>query len=129
MKTRIILISLLFAGILLGLGCSTAVISPGTKTTAVYRMGQLNSTVSSPIGTIYQASEEAMQELGLNIVQRAKDQLEAQVVARDAQDNKIRVRLISLTEDTTKMTIHVDSLAKARRIYQAILDNLPKAKA
>jgi hypothetical protein len=127
MKTRITLLALLSAGVLLGVGCETAVIGPGTKTNAVYRLGKLTSTVSADIGTSYKASEAAMQELGLNVVQRVKDQLEAKIIARDSQDNRITVSLVATTDETSELTIRVGSLAKARRIYQAILDNMPKA--
>ena len=127
MKTRITLLALLSAGALLGIGCETAVIGPGTKTNAIYRFGKLTSTLSTDIGTSYKASEAAMQELGLSVVQRVKDQLEAKIIARDSQDNRIVVDLVAVTDETTKLTINVSSLAKARRIYQAILDNMPKA--
>ena len=127
MKTRIALLALLSAGALLGTGCETAVIGPGTKTSATYRFGKLTSTISGDIGTSYKASEAAMQELGLNVVQRVKDQLEAKITARDSQDNRIIVDLVAITDETTKLTINVGSLSKARRIYQAILDNMPKA--
>jgi hypothetical protein len=127
MKTRMTLLVLLSAGILLSVGCSTTVISPNTKTSAEYRLGKLESNISADIATSYKASEAAMQELGLSVVQRVKDQLEARIVARDAQDTKIVVQLVAMTDEMTKLTIRVDSLAKARRIYQAILDNLPKA--
>jgi hypothetical protein len=82
---------------------------------------------ASDITTSYKASEAAMQELGLSVIQRVKDQLEARIVARDAEDTKIVVQLVAITDEMTKLTIRVDSMAKARRIYQAILDNLPKA--
>lgn len=127
MKTRITLLALLSAGTLLGVGCETAVIGPGTKTNAVYRFGKLTSTLSADIGTSYKAAEAAMQELGLSVVQRVKDQLEAKIVARDSQDNRIVVSLVATTDETSDLTISVGSLAKARRIYQAILDNMPKA--
>lgn len=127
MKMRIMMLTLLSTGILLSSGCETAVISPGTKTSATYRLGKLTSTITADIGTSYKASEAAMQELGLSVVQRLKDQLEAKVVARDAQDNRIVVDLVAVTDETTKLTINVGSLSKARRIYQAIIDNMPKA--
>jgi len=127
MKTRITLLALLSAGALLGVGCTTAVIGPGTKTDATYRFGKLTSTVSADIGTSYKAAEAAMQELGLNIVNRVKDQLEAKIIARDSQDNRIVVNLVATTDETSELTITVGSLPKARRIYQAILDNMPKA--
>jgi hypothetical protein len=127
MKTQITLLTLLAAVTLLSVGCQTAVISPGTKTTGIYRLGKLTSTIPGNITTSYKAAEAAMQELGLSVIQRVKDQLEARIIARDAQDNKIVVSLISVTDETTKLTINVGSLSKARRIYQAVLDNMPKA--
>ena len=126
MTTRIALLVLLSAGILMSTGCSTTVIDPGTRTSAVYRLGKLSSNVASDINAAYKATEAAMQELGLNVVQRVKDQLEAKVVARDAQDNKIVIRLVAVTDEATKLTVAVDSLSKARRIYQAVLDNMPR---
>ncbi len=127
MKTRITLLALLSAGTVLGIGCETAVIGPGTNTNAVYRFGKLTSTLSTDIGTSYKAADAAMQELGLSVVQRVKDQLEAKIVARDSQDSRIVVNLVATTDEASELTISVGSLAKARRIYQAILDNMPKA--
>jgi len=127
MKTQITLFALLSAVTLLSVGCQTAVIGPGDKTSATYRLGKLSSTVPANISISYKAAEAAMQELGLSVVQRVKDQLEGKIIARDAQDNRIVVDLISVTDATTKLTINVNSLSKARRIYQAILDNVPKA--
>jgi hypothetical protein len=127
MKTRITLLALLSAGTMLSIGCETAVIGSGTKTSATYRFGKLSSTLSADIGTSYKAADAAMQELALNVVQRVKDQLEAKFTARDSQDNRIIVDLVAISDESTKLTIQVGSLAKARRIYQAILDNTPKA--
>lgn len=127
MKTRITWIALLSVVTVLSVGCETAVIGSGTKTSATYRLGKLNSTLPANIATSYKAADAAMQELGLNIVQRVKDQLEAKFTARDSQDNRIIVDLVAITDETTKLMIQVGSLDKARRIYQAILDNMPKA--
>jgi hypothetical protein len=127
MRTHVALLVLLSTGILLGLGCTTTVISPGTKTSATYRLGKLTSNVTADINTSYKAAEAAMQELGLNVVQKVKDQLEAKIIARDAQDNKIVVRLVAVTDEMTRLTVDVNSLPKARRIYEAILANMPRA--
>ncbi len=65
-----------------------------------------------------------MSDLGLKVVQRTKDELQAEVVARDAQDKKVLVRLLSITKDTTRVMVDVSPVEKAQRIYQAIHDNL-----
>ena len=126
MRRRVLLIVLLSASILAGLGCTTAVINPGTETAATYRFGRLTANIQADITSTYQATEKAMEQLGLNIVQKTQDQLEAKVTARDAQDKKVVVTLLSTTDQTTKLTITVGSMVKARRIHDMIVDSLPE---
>ena len=124
MKTRIALVALLAGTVLLGLGCKTTIVGTGGETRATYRLGKLTAQESRGIDALYQATEQAMAQLGLNIVQKAKDALQAEVVARDAQDKKITVKLLSVTKDSTKLTIDAGSIEKGRRIYEAIQSNL-----
>ena len=124
MKQRTFLIVLLSVAVLLGCGCSTTVINPGTDSSATYRMGKLTAQEPQDIATVYQAAEKAMEELGLSIIQKHQDDLEARISARDAQDKKISVELVSLTKSTTELKVRVGSPEKAQRIYQTIHDNL-----
>ncbi len=124
MKTRMLLLAVLAAAIVSGLGCTTAVINPGGEDAATYRFGKLTAAVPASISNTCQATEKAMQQLGLNVVQKLQDQLEGEVVARDAQDKKVVVKLLSTTEQSTKLTIGAGSLTRARRIYDMILENL-----
>ncbi len=126
MRNRIVLVTLLAAGILLGLGCTTTKINPGTETSATYKLGALRATLSADMETSYKAAEAAAQELGLSVVQRLQDKLESQLVARDSQDKKIKISLLAVTADTTNVAIHVGSADKASRIYQTMLSNLKK---
>jgi hypothetical protein len=125
MTTRITLV-LLAAGVLLGLGCTTTQINPGTETSATYRFGALNAMVNAPIETTYQAAQQATDTLGLSVVQRLEDKLDSRIIARDSQDKKIEIGMVSIAADKTKLTIKVDSQAKATRIYQTILEQLAK---
>lgn len=126
MTTRITLITLLAGSILLGLGCTRTQINPGTETSATYQFGALEATVAAPIDVTYKAAEQASQSLGLSVVQRLEDKLDSRIIARDAQDKKIEIAMISIAPDKTKLTIKVDSQAKASRIYQTILDQVGK---
>lgn len=126
MRTRVALIALLAAAVLLGSGCTTTKINPGTETSATYRLGALRATLAADMDASYQAAEAALQELGLTVVQRLQDKLESQIAARDAQDKKIKISLVAVTADTTKIAIHVGSADKASRIYQTTLSNLKK---
>jgi len=124
MRRRMLLTTLLSVAVLLG-GCKTTVINPGTDSSATYRLGRLTATEDQPITKVYEASTTAVTKLGLSIIQRLKDELQAKIIARDAQDKKIIIELTSLTESTTEVKIRTGSSEKARRIYQTIHDTLP----
>lgn len=124
MKSRTCLAALLTAVIALGLGCKTTIIDSASENQATYQMGKLTLEETQGIDAVYAATEKAMSDLGLKVVQRAKDALQAEVVARDAQDKKIIVKLLSVTKDTTKVTVNVSPMEKAQRIYESIHDNL-----
>lgn len=127
MKARMALTALLAGATLLGLGCKTTIIDTGAETRATYQFGKLTAEEPADIDTVYQAAERAMTALGVNVVQKVKDALQAEIVARDAQDKKITIKLLALTNDSTRLTIDVGSVDKARRIYQTIRDNLAGA--
>ena len=123
MAQRIVLTALLVAA-LIGSGCTTTVINPGTDSSATYRFGVLTAVESKDITTVYQAAEASIADLGLSVIQKVKDDLEAKIVARDAQDKKIIIELLSMTATTTEVKVRVGSPDKARRIYQTIHDKL-----
>lgn len=123
MAQRIVLTALLAAA-LIGSGCTTTVINPGTDSSATYRLGVLTAEENKDITTVYQAAESAIADLGLSVIQKVKDELEAQIVVRDAQDKKIVIELVSTTATMTEVKVKVGSPDKARRIYQTIHDKL-----
>lgn len=124
MKTRICLTALLAFVVLGTLGCKTTIVDPGSQSRATYRLGKLTVEEPTDIDAVYAATEDAMSDLGLKIVQSVKDALQAEVVARDAQDNKVTVKLLSIRSDATQIAIHVSPMEKAQRIYEAIRGNL-----
>jgi 3-hydroxyacyl-CoA dehydrogenase len=124
MKKRIVLTVLLTAVVLLGLGCKTTIVDPVSQSTATYRFGKLTSEESRGIDAVYAASEKAMEELGLKIVQRTKDALQAELIARDAQDRRVAINLLSITRGTTRITIEIRPAEKAQRIHSAVRDHL-----
>lgn len=121
MKARMALTALLAAATLIGLACKTTIVGTEGQTLAQRTwMGSLTAQESVGIDAAYEAAQQAMTDLGLNIIERAKDALQAEIVARDAQDKKITVKLVSATKASTKLTIHAGSVEKDRRIYEAI---------
>ena len=124
MKSRTLLITLLSLTLLVGTGCTTTLMDSGTDSSATYRFGRLTAEENQPISKVYAATEAAISSLGLSTVQKVKDELEAKIIARDAQDRKIIVELVSLTKDTTELKIRVSPADKAHRIYQTIRASL-----
>jgi len=124
MERRIVLTTLVLTATVLGIGCTTTVINPGTDSSAMYRFGKLTAEENKDISSVYRAVEASATELGLSIIQKVRDELEAKITTRDAQDKKIVIELISLTKNTTEIKIHVGAPDKAQRIYQTIHDKL-----
>ncbi len=124
MKRRTLLATLLLTTTLLGIGCTTTVINPGTNDTATYRFGTLTAVEDKDISTVYDTAQAALSDLGLSITQKIKDKLEAEITSRDAQDKKIVVELASLGPNRTEIKVKVGSADKAQRIYQTIHERL-----
>jgi hypothetical protein len=129
MRTRALLMVVLAAGILLGLGCEKSIVGPRAETSATYRLGTLKSDVPADMNTTYRAAEQAMKDLDLTVLQSTGGQLGATIIARDAWDQRIRINLTSLTETSTKMTIDSGSQANSTRIYRQVVSNLPPVTA
>ena len=125
-KRYICLIFLLAAFVVFGQGCKTTVVGPEGQTSAVYSFGTLSAEEPNGLDSVYQATINALTELELSISQKLKDELTAKVIARDAQDTKITVDLVSITKDSTKMKIRAGSFTRASRIYQMIHESLQK---
>ncbi len=124
MKARICLTALLALGVVLAIGCKTTIIDPNTKQKATYQMGKLTTEEPYDLTSVYDATEKAVSELGLNVVSRVKDRLQAEIVARDAQDKKLTIKLLSLAKDRTEIKVDASPMEKAQRIFESIHDNL-----
>jgi hypothetical protein len=101
----------------------------GAAGTIAYVRGDLEAVESESIDVVYEATLQAVEELGLNVTKKLKDALSATIVARDAQDKKITIRLKTTAEETTKLSIRIGVFGnetKSRLIYQKIRDYLPK---
>jgi len=126
LKKQIFVTVLLMGTLLFVGGCVVAAAGAGAGTVAYIR-GDLESVQAHKLDAVYKATEKALDELELNVVRRTKDALSAVIVARDAQDKKITIKLTATAENTTKLSIRVGffgSETKSRRIYEQIKKNL-----
>ena len=125
-KQQVFLMVLGISMAIVAQGCLVAAVGAGAGTIA-YIKGDLEVVESKNIDVVYEATEKAVEQLGLNVSKKTKDALSATIVARDAQDKKVTIKLKATTENTTKISIRVGifgSETKSRLIYEQIRDNL-----
>lgn len=126
LKRQVLLIAMLVGSMLLLQGCVVAAVGLGAGTIAYVR-GDLQAVESESIDDVYDASLKALEELELRVTRKSKDALGAEIITYDAQDKKIRIKLKSVAEKTTELSIRIGvfgSETKSRLIYQKIRENL-----
>lgn len=107
-------------------GCLVAAVGAGAGTVA-YMRGDLEAVEAKDIDAVYAATKKAVEQLELKVSSDTKDALSAEIVARDAQDKKITIKLKSTTEDTTQISIRAGTFGsetKSRLIHDQIKKNL-----
>lgn len=130
MRVRLVCLLLLLAGLAVNTGgCLAVAVGAGAAGTVAYMQGDMETEEPCTIDQTYTATREAADELGLKIIEgeTGKDALSAHVVARDAADKKVEVRLKAITPNTTKIAIRVGTFGdstKTHRIYNTIREHL-----
>ena len=107
-------------------GCLVAAVGVGAGTVA-YLRGDLEAVEAKDIDAVYVATKKAVEQLELDVSSDTKDALSAEIVARDAQNKKIAIKLKSTTEGTTQISIRVGIFGnetKSRLICDRIKKNL-----
>lgn len=108
-------------------GCLLVAVGAGAAGTVAYISGDLDAVESRSLADVYEATLKALKQLELSTTKETKDALSAVVVARDAQDKKITIKLRAPSEESTKISVRVGVFGdetKSRLIYQKIRDNL-----
>jgi hypothetical protein len=128
-RKQVVLTILLIGMIVLNEGCMVAAVGLGAAGTIAYVRGDLQSFESERIDEVYEATLKAVDELELNVTTKSKDALSAIIVARDADDKKVTIKLKATAEGPTELSIRIGVFGnetKSRLIYQKIRDNLRK---
>lgn len=121
--STILLLGLAFSG----QGCMVAAVGLGAAGTIAYVKGDLQTEEPEPIDVVYEATLKALADLDLHVTSQSKDALVAEIITYDAQDKKIKIKLKTLTDNTTQLSIRVGvfgSETKSRLIYGKIRDSL-----
>jgi len=129
-KEQVFLILALAGMAVLVQGCAVAWVGAGLAAgagTVAYLRGDLEAVESKDIDTVLEATEKAVEELELKVSKKTKDKMSAVIVARDAQDEKITIKLNATADESTKLSIRVGGFGdetKSRLIYQKIREKL-----
>lgn len=108
-------------------GCGTSVRGPEGAIEARIKYGTLTAKMDRGIDRVYQAVQEAVNELGLTTVMAQQDGVAAEVLARDAQGQNINIKLEAVSTSETELTMRVGMLGeenKSRVIFREIQNNL-----
>lgn len=88
-------------------GCVAVAAGAGTGAAVAYVRGQLEATLGSSLDNSVDAANQALTQLGLAKVSERKDALLAIIIARNADDKKIEIRLENAARNLTKIRIRV----------------------
>jgi hypothetical protein len=130
MRIHLVGLLLVLAGLMVNsAGCLVVVAGAGAAGTVAYMRGDLEAEEPCPIDTVFDATREATEKLGLSVLEgkTEKDALSATIVARDAEDKRVTIKLKARTEQSTKISIRIGTFGdrtKSLMIYNRIRENL-----
>ncbi|MBN2588912.1 MAG: DUF3568 family protein [Sedimentisphaerales bacterium] len=126
-KKQNVLIVFLIGTAIFCQGCVVAAVGLGAAGTVAYISGDLESTETKNIEVVYSAALQAVEQLELRIVSKSKDALSATIIAYDAEEKKIQIKMSAPSEHSTKLSIRVGTFGnetKSNRIYQRMYNNM-----
>ena len=95
---------------------------------AVYSGGKLHAVAGQDMNTVYLATQKALKQLELEVVEQAKDIFIAKIVAKAADGKKITIWIEPGPGDSSELSIKAGKIFgeedRARVIYKQIQQNL-----
>jgi|GEM_PF-259341 len=88
-------------------GCVAVIAGAGAGAAVAYVRGDLDATLSASFETTVRAANAALGDLKFAKVSERKDALQAILVARNAADKKIEIRVERIGENVSKLKIRV----------------------
>ena len=119
--------SLAAAGLSLLAACSTVPLDEKGEMNATYVAGEFRMIVNANAPTTAKATSEAFKQMGLFQIKDDLRTYDADLAARTALDEKVRVRIKEINSRQTEIGIRVDVIGDkdySRKLYQQIEKNL-----
>lgn len=108
-------------------GCWLFVAGAGAGAGAVWYYGALRSTEEAGHKAVFDASEKAMEDLGMSVEKKSEGATTSKLEGKAADGKIVRISVDRVSENTSELTIRMGLAdeAGARRIYEQIKANLP----
>jgi len=127
-KRMIIILILMTAGMTLGLaGCGSKVYAPRHDALAEYEWGTLKASTNHTLANTYEATIKALSDLELGSWYDRRDDIAAEIIARDAQGDVVTINLEALPESRTQLKIRVSRFGdknKSEVVFNHIMEHL-----
>jgi len=123
------ILALAISGLFLCSGCHSEISGAGADTKAKYEWGTLKAELNYPIETTFMAAKKAAEELELTVILDQHDEVAGLIMARDAQEEKVKIKLEALPMSRTILTIHVGMFGdknKSNVIFNQVVKNISK---
>ncbi|MCH8120982.1 MAG: DUF3568 family protein [Planctomycetes bacterium] len=95
---------------------------------AVYSRGKLYAVAGQDMNRVYLATQKALKQLELEVIEQAKDVFIAKIVAKAADGKKITIWIEPISGDSSELSIKTGKLVgneeRSRVIYEKIRQNL-----
>jgi len=130
-KTKLLMIGLMAVLLAFGNGCVLFVAGAAAGAGAAgyaYVDGEVQTTEAASMDRTWEAVQAAMQDLQFPVTTKAKDALEGDLTARNAQNTTIRIKLKYVSNTSTEVRIRVGTFGDeslSRIILNKINSHLP----
>ena len=95
---------------------------------AVYSRGKLYAVAGQDMNSVYSATQKALTQLELEVIEQAKDVFIAKIVAKAADGKKITIWIEPGPDDGSELSISTGKLGgnedRSRVVYKQIQQNL-----
>ncbi len=95
---------------------------------AVYSRGKLYAVAGRDMNSVYSATQKALKQLELEVIEQAKDVFVAKIVAKAADGKKITIWIEPGPDDSSELSIRTGKFGgnenRSRVIYKQIQQNL-----
>lgn len=120
---RVAALSLVISSLFCASGCVAVMAGAGAGAAVAYVRGDLDATLDANFDKSVRAANRAIEALKYAKISQKEDALVAVIVARNARDKKIELRLAKQTDGVTKIKIRVGTFGD-EELSLTILDKV-----